>query len=293
MCNISVVLVNYHTVWRVIDIASKYSSFSIVSKIVIVNNETSEEERKILSKIQNPKIDVVFEVENLGYSKGNNSGISHLINAGIEPDYVIISNSDIDIDEFTIEKIIREMERYPEFAAMAPKQIDNNGNIVPLRFIELGYKRLFLLCFVIGLDKKTEKYIKKYNDNIFIQSFLHGSFFICRSKAFIDCGMFDPNVFLYGEEEILGKKISNLGYKLGVIEDLYYRHNHAYLEEPLFLRIQRKKIEFSSERYFFKKYLGASQVKMVYVHIFQKLLLCRIILSYTLKKIYHFIFKHD
>lgn len=290
MPNVAVVLVNYHTIWRVIDIASKYSSFSIISEIVIVNNDTTDEERKILSELRNPKIDIIFSSENLGYSKGNNLGVVHLMNYATKPDYIIISNSDINIDELTIQKIIKEMERFPNFAAMAPRQIDNNGNIIPLRFIDLGYKRLFLLCFVFGLDKKTEKYIKKYNDNIFIQSFLHGSFFICRTQAFIDCGMFDPNVFLYREEEILGKKINNLGYKIGVVGNLYYRHNHEYLEEALHIMIRHKKMEFSSERYFFRKYLGASKLKMIYVHIFQKLLLCRIILSYIVKKTYRFIF---
>lgn len=283
--NVDVVLVNYHTVQRVVDIALKYSSFNIINKVIIVNNDTNDKERKTLSALRDSKIEVIFESENLGYSKGNNLGITYLINSDTKPDYIIISNSDVEVEEITIKGVIEKLEQFPEFGAMAPKQLDSAGNIVPLRFFELGYKRLLLLCFAIGLDKKTEKYLKEYADNIYEQSFLHGSFFICRTQAFIDCDMFDTEIFLYREEEILGKRMNSIGYKLAVINNLYYKHTHKSSEEKLLSFIKQRKLEFTSERYFFRKYLNASKLQIIYVYILEKLMLCRLIIKHIILKL--------
>ena len=279
---IGAILVNYHTLKRVIDIALKYSSFRIIDKVVIVNNDTFEEERKTLLKLKNSKLEIIFSSENLGYSKGNNLGVKYLVNT-INPDYIIISNSDVEIDEPTIHGIIEKLELYTQFGAMAPQQLDYNRNIVPLRYIELGYKRLFLLCFTTGLDRRTEKFIHKYDPFIILQSLLHGSFFICRTQAFLDCGMFDQNIFLYREEEILGVRMRKKGYKLGVVDNLYYKHAHEYSKEKFATLLRQKKLEFTSERYFFRKYLGASDLQIFFVYILEKILLCRIIIKHLLR----------
>ena len=279
---IGVVLVNYHTVQRIIDIALKYSYFSNIYKIVIVNNDTADEEMKILNKLNSPKINIIFQSENLGYSKGNNIGIKYLIKES-NPEYIVISNSDIEIDEKTIQGIIEMLEEFPEFGAMAPRMLDGYGNITPLRFLETSYKRLFLSCFIKDLDKKTEKFIKNYEANIKLQSSLPGSFFICRTQALIDCNMFDTSIFLYGEEEILGRRMQNAGYKLGVVNDLYYQHNHIYSKESLSSIIRHKNLDFISEQYFFKKYLGASRFQMNYVRFFEKLYMCKHVAGHIIK----------
>ena len=282
--NTAVVLVNYHTINRIINIAIKYSLFKAINKVVIVNNDTNDDEKIILSKLHNPKIEVIFEKKNWGYSNGNNIGIEYLMKAHIKADYIIISNSDIEVDEITIQKVIKKFELFSEFGVMAPRMLDENGNIFPMRFIEIGYKRLLLMCFIKDLDKKTERYVSQYSDNIYVQSFLPGSFFICRAKALIDCGMFDPNVFLYMEEDILSKRMRKAGYKLAVIDNLYYKHNHKYSKETLSFIIKSQKTIFLSERYFFRKYLNASYFQIIYVSILENIFLCRIIIGYIKKK---------
>ena len=56
---------------------------------------------------------------------------------------------------------------------------------------------------------------------------LSGSFTVYRSKAFFDSGMFDENVFLYNEENIIGKRMRVNGWHLVRLNRHFYIHNHV------------------------------------------------------------------
>ena len=65
---------------------------------------------------------------------------------------------------------------------------------------------------------------------------------------------------------------------------LYYKHHHIYSKEALSLTIKHKNLDFVSEQYFFKKYLGASRFQMSYVRFFEKLYMCKHIVGHVIKK---------
>ena len=65
---VGVILVNYHTVDDIVRIVNKYSAFSIISNIVIVNNDTLEKEKVQLDRIKSNKIHIIYEKQNIGYS---------------------------------------------------------------------------------------------------------------------------------------------------------------------------------------------------------------------------------
>ena len=56
---------------------------------------------------------------------------------------------------------------------------------------------------------------------------LAGSFFIIRNKVFEEIGFFDEKTFLYFEEDIIGKKISEKGYKVAVLNNCKFQHMEA------------------------------------------------------------------
>ena len=278
---VGVILVNYHTVDDIVRIVNKYSAFSIISNIVIVNNDTLEKEKVQLDRIKSNKIHIIYEKQNIGYSKGNNIGIKYLNKIGI--DYVIISNSDIDVDENTIINLVNDLSNNKKIGAIAPRMKNADGYLVPLRYIPLGYKRLFLQVFINNLDLKNEKKLLSDENGITIQSFLPGSFFICTMEALLKCEMFDPNVFLYREEEILAKRLNEVGYLVGVDTHFSYVHNHQYNKESLAKVIRGKNMEHKSERYYFKKYMNSNIIQMLYVFIFECLYTLRWSIRHIIK----------
>lgn len=279
--SLGVVLVNYHTTEQIIEIAKTYESFSCVDRIVIVNNDTLECEKPELLKIESDCICVIFEKDNLGYSKGNNIGLDYLSKHDIQ--YVIISNSDISIQENTIVKLVDSLESSEKYGALAPRMRNSEGDLVPMRAIPLGYKRLFLQLFINNLDKKTEYKLKEDEFCIVDQSFLPGSFFVCKMDALRRCGKFDPHIFLYREEEILAVRLKRVGYQVGVSNSVSYVHNHPYNKENIKKIIKGKRMEHRSERYFFREYLKATPIQMLYVSFFEFLYTIRWTIRHIIK----------
>ena len=278
---IGVVLVNYHSNFNTEKTAKLFNSFECVDNIVIVNNDTRYDGELNYLEEYSKKIKVIYKKENLGYSKGNNIGIKSLISN--ECKYLIISNSDIFVEENDIVMTIKCIMSDIKIGAAAPRIKDSNNQMIPIRTLNLGYLRIFVRIFISEtfLDKVLESILK--SDDIYIsQSFLPGSLFCCSSKAMIDCDFFDEKIFLYREEEILGKRLKKAGYKEVVLNGIYYKHNHPYCLESAKVKIRRLKIVSESEIYYFKKYLRANVFQIQYVKLMQNLFLITRYIIWTL-----------
>ena len=279
---IGVSLVNYHSNDDIKKIANKFASYPSISKIVIVDNDTQEKNRVELM-FDDAKIDVIFEKDNLGYSKGNNIAIKRLIE-DYRCDYIIVSNSDIEVDEDTIIKCVSVLKDCSQYGAVAPRMLDNEGNVVKERTLELGYLRVLLRILIKEqtIDKIFEK--KHGNKHLIDQSFLPGSFFVASSKALIACNMFDPNIFLYREEECLNKRLMNANFKEALLFDRYYWHKHNYKKQDFKGEFASIKKEMKSEKYYFKKYREANVFQMVIIRILHGLYYVSKIFRYFIKK---------
>lgn len=265
---IGVVLVNYHTNDQTIAIANKYAKFESIFKVVIVNNDAAEE--YFIKEQSDQKIEVINIRENLGYSKGNNIGINTLVADGCQ--YIIISNSDIDVDEACIVSCVKYIMDDETLGIVAPRMKFPEGRYAPLRYLPLNYSRIFLRVFLPEpvLDKMLEQKVKIVNGLAF-QSYVPGSFFIINSSSVGNDNFFDPEVFLYREEEILGVRIKELGYRVAVSVNNEFIHNHIYFDDSFEKKKNMNVMMMKSERLYFKKYLKANRIQMIYVNIMQKM----------------------
>lgn len=265
---IGLVLINYHSEQTIWDYLIHNSILKICDEIVIVNNGTKDE--NILNKIirMSEKIHVIKTGANLGYAKANNIGMKYLANKQIG--YILISNNDVTIERRSIDKCVEALKANPELGAAAPRMRTINGELTPLRYIELGYMRLFLRVLIpeTVIDRRTQSKLHMHN-NAVCQSFLPGSFFVISTKAAIACDFFDSGTFLFGEEEILNKRLRNNGYFQAALLDCEYTHLHAYKLEKASKRYHDCKILMESERLYFKKYLSANFIQMAWVYILQ------------------------
>ena len=268
-----VVLVCFHTPEETLSCAMMYASMNCVNQIVIVDNETTEESRKVFEKIENYKIETIYQVNNIGYSKGNNVGIKFLINQ-YDIDNIIISNSDIEISEKAIVSCLKTLENHNNLGVVAPSMKGFDGTINTLRFFELNYFRILIRIFVTEtrIDRLTQKFCNK-NNNLVYQSFVPGSFFVLKRDAIEKCEGFDEKIFLYREEEILGKRMARVEYKIAVCANCFFIHKHNYKDETPKVKLNRNKIVMKSEKWYFKEYLKSNKFQMLYVDIMQKIYL--------------------
>lgn len=266
MNRIGVVLVNYKTINETNKTIKMYSRMNTISKIVVVNN--SLENMNVF--FRNKKTEIIEIRENIGYSKANNIGAKRLIQLGAE--YIIISNSDISIDEKSIINSINYLKENKKMAAISPRMLNEKGEKEYLKYYPLGLFRIVIRIFMSEreLDRITEKKLKIIN-NCVTQKSIPGSFTIIKSDAFKKFNGYDEKVFLYREEEILAKRIDNIDMYECICVDNFYIHKHKYSNENSAIKLKRLNLVLESERYYFKNYVNHNLFSNMLVNILQRI----------------------
>lgn len=102
---------------------------------------------------------------------------------------------------------------------------------------------------------------------------VHGSLVMMRTKEFLDLGGFDEEMFLFGEERVLGRKIVAAGGKV-VLVPVKYRHAGSGTMKKIGLdAVKREKERLKSEAYYYEKYLGAGADELKFAEAFQNAVL--------------------
>jgi len=179
--------------------------------------EAEIEEVNILPFITHLKL-----ASNYGYARGNNFGLSLIYN-DCEIERVMILNNDVILVEEILSKIIYNLETLNKAAIVSPLLINKEGKIdyncarLVTSSMELLIQHTFLAqkikFFKRQLDKRfILKNTNRRNGVLEIQ--LPSGSCMLMMKSFINnIHGFDPNTFLYLEEDILYEKIKKNEYK--------------------------------------------------------------------------------
>lgn len=238
-------------------------------RIVIVDNNSIDDSYKQMLNYANKKENIVVlrNNDNLGFANGNNVGIS-FANNNYNFKYLITLNNDIEIVTTNLLKELETEYNESEFAVLGPlvlsadnkfstnpmsmrifnseeinKEIKHTKNIILLNKLHL----LVFYNFLKKLKKKnikyidTQKYINKHKN---IK--LHGCFLVFSRKYFEHKKGFNPETFLYMEEDILALELNKLK-----LESLYTPNIVVYHLEGattnLINNSNREKINFIYE----------------------------------------------
>ena len=250
-------------------IKNELSKCFISQIIVIVNNKATKESSAIMAKEllgsviyditfsipNNCNIFIIHNTDNSGFAKGNNIGVNFL-NIHFDIDYLLFSNNDILLkDNNVIETMILKMDKLPEVGIIGPKIIGLKGDYqnpydyVPFwkEMVGIYWERFIPFYHIEYLNRETAKEGYYYR--------VMGSFFITRTIDFINCGMMDPNTFLFYEEPILSERMLNINRKTYYIPNVCVIHEHGGT-------INSSNISnnclFNSGLYYFKYYKNVS-----------------------------------
>lgn len=83
---------------------------------------------------------------------------------------------------------------------------------------------------------------------------LPGSLFAIDAHVYRSLGGLDDRVFLFYEEQILGKKFLKAGYRMAVDTDISYFHNHSVSIRKSMKRYEAVKRLFLSKYFFYTEY---------------------------------------
>lgn len=294
---LATIIVNYKSEHRTITYVKEelLLKCTVPQIIVIVNNGATEVSSKLLcdfldaslvkninDSICDSKIYVIHNTENSGFARGNNLGVD-FISAHFNVKYLLFSNNDIRfVDSNVIETLISKLKSLPDVSVIGPKVIGLDGNCqspnqyVPFWTEMVGqYWERFIPFYKI----------KHFNQNEAKEGFYYrvmGSFFIVKFADFIDCGKFDNNTFLYGEEVILSERMSKIGKKNYYYPNVSILHEHGQTTSKHINQIRGNMLVFDSLAYYYHNYKDISNIN---IYIAKILILLYSYLQFLFRKI--------
>ena len=203
---LSVIILNYN-VRHFLELCLKSVEASLVnidSEIIVIDNLSSDDSCHMVKTLF-PKIKLIENKENYGFSKGNNIGV-----AQAKGDYVCILNPDTVVAENTFEDLLQFADQQSNLGILGCRLIDGQGHFLPeskrnvprpmvaIKKI-LGFSKSY---YVSGLDEKDIG-----NSPIFV-----GAFMIMKRDIYHEVGGFDEDYFMYGEDIDLSYKVEQAGY---------------------------------------------------------------------------------
>ena len=257
-----IIIVNYNDFTSTEKLINNIKDYRVIDKIVVVDNHSSDDSPQKLKKLKLPKLKVIINEENKGYSYAINTGAKYLIDEYKECN-IIISNADVIIEkEEDIETLIKLLHR-KNVGIVAPTILErgtkNRGwkNPTPKQEIVLN------LAYIHRFFRKKYLYYDDdyYQGDFSIVDVLSGCFFLIQSKTLQAVNYLDDHVFLYYEENILAKKLQ-VKKKINLISNkVTIIHNHSVTIDKSLKRIKKYKAQKKSQYYFEVEYNNASSLE--------------------------------
>lgn len=265
---VGVVILNFKDADTTILLCNKIANYSVIDKIVIVDNLSPDNSFEKLKTLKNNKIDIIQSEKNGGYSYGNNFGAFYLIER-YRVDVLFIANPDVIFsEEFLIGSI--DSLYNENIQAISGVMLDGKGKEMPFSGKIHSYIEDLLGCTILikRIFKPTRKEKLKKEKNLIYCEMLPGSLFGIDAKVFKEiCGL-DENVFLFCEERILGTKLKQLNYKIAINTDISFYHLHSVSINKSLKKIKQIEQLYKSRLYFNSTYRELSLTKKIIMKIF-------------------------
>jgi len=274
----SVLILNYNSanyVSKAVDsIINNSNSDNYI--IQIVDNSSSDDDRKLLRKIIHSKVSIVELEENKGFASGYNKA-AQIVCQSYSPDYLVIMNPDIEIlQSGSIEKMIKRINECDEEIVGCQPIVWDYRYYHTDDKAQLGIRRIpdywdMIICESIVLRyffrHRFQRYIMadvSINNNDQITFIVpSGAFFIIETNIFLGICGFDEGTFLYWEEIILGKKLEAINKKFVLDPDIVVKHYQGATTQFESRSSNRKMYRYRMEsaNYYAVHYLGVNFLK--------------------------------
>ena len=221
------VILNYNSSEDTIRLASRFLENVNNSSVIIVdNNSDSAHIRQLLNYSKSiDDIVLIRSKENGGYARGNNMAFDYLDSISYEG-YVVVLNPDIEILDWSFFIAAAAICNKDETIALMAPLMHHNGKVAKnaLKMLPALIDDVLAPLPFLNKIRISALTIKPVDNDRIEVEMLPGSFLFGKFSTWKRLGFFNKNTFLFGEERILGKKISDLGLSNLVLTS--YRYNH-------------------------------------------------------------------
>lgn len=283
MNSFGVVIVDYNSFEMTLRYIEKFflRNFSNLNIVVVNNGEPiySSDKDYVTIFDENQDIDIYTKVllvnsgGNLGYAKGNNLGVK-ILTKYFNHDFTLITNNDIEFyDKGNVCKRMLECFSINEhIGVVGPNVLELDGtrqnpfrylsiwrrlvipySIYPLFILFRMLSRKFRVFFSERIMQPKSGYVYK----------VAGCFFMIRNSHFIEAGGFDPNTFLYSEEQILTERLKKNEKSVYYYHDSQVIHAHSKTISKFLSEKKQFQMIVRNNLYYYEKYINVSKITIV------------------------------
>lgn len=221
ICNF--VLVNYNNSEISLACVSSVCKMNSKSKILVVDNNSKEEERKILNP-NDKSYDLIFLKENIGYAGALNKGIDYLYDLYGENQIIVVGNNDLIYSKNFANLLLQSL--YDENVMIVspniikcgsnihqnPYRINNFSKIDYLKY-DIFYSNFYLSKLILSVFRcfnilKSEKDKDNHTRSMNIKMG-HGACYVLLPSFLKICRRLDSPLFLYGEELFISLQVED------------------------------------------------------------------------------------
>ena len=259
MQKVAVVILNYNGKNWLEKFLHNVIFHSKTADVWIADNASTDDSIAYL-KMQFPNVNIIQNTVNTGYAGGYNDALKVIEN---EYDYYVLLNSDVEVTEDWITKVIAYMEQDKLMAACQPKILSySEKEMFEYAGAAGGFIDKYGYPFCRGRIFDTcEKDVGQYNESgeIFWAS---GACLFIKAKLFHAVGGFDADFFAHMEEIDLCWRLKNLGYKIGYCaESTVYHVGGGTLNKS---NPKKTFLNFRNNRKLLRKNLSEQELKNIY-----------------------------
>jgi len=186
-------------------------------EIIVVDNQSTKTSREKLSNELTGN-ELICNSKNLGYAGGNNLAIKQALLK--KKNYILLLNTDAEISEAAVTKLLDRLNRYPEISILGPVILEGQNSDIT--------------CLIGGRDIAKHQFtriaakpgaLKTMADYPLCDvDYVSGTVFLTRREVFEEVGCLDERYFFSGEIADFCKRARNKGHK--VCTDLAVRAYH-------------------------------------------------------------------
>ncbi|MEI3169830.1 MAG: glycosyltransferase family 2 protein [Lachnospiraceae bacterium] len=268
---LSCVILNYNDAETTEKLVMQIADYDVLHQIIVVDNASTDDSLERLRKLesdanasQSCKVRVISADHNGGYGSGNNLGVRCGAEQGAT--HVLIANPDVVFSEQSLKAMLAVFARHPEVGIVTTRIRDarfpNLKNGWPLR----SFMRELLSMGPVSrrLLGKTFDYPDSYfagRSAVYVGA-VHGSMLMVDTEKFLEAGGYDEGIFLYEEEQVLGRRMQNAGYRSVLLLNQHYDHEHsASISKSFSDAMKRQRLREESTLYYMKHYLHISPLQ--------------------------------
>lgn len=203
---LSVIILNYNVQYYLeLCLRSVEAAISNIDAEIIVVDNNSEDGSCEMVKMKFPKVNLIENNENYGFSKGNNLGALKA-----KGEYLCILNPDTVVAEDTFYKLFEFSESKENLGIVGCKLINGRGVFLPESKRKIPYVKAAFKKLLGNTDDYYANEIKE--DEVNQVEILVGAFMFLKQDVYNELEGFDEDYFMYGEDIDISYKALKKGY---------------------------------------------------------------------------------